>query len=626
MDISLAGWTTLGTLALVFAALAFTSLAPDAALVGGLAILLVSGVLSPSEALAGFSNEGMATVAVLFIVGAGVRETGGVEIIANRLFGRPKSETGAVARLIFPVAAISAFMNNTPLVAMLVPAVADWAKQLRIPASRVMIPLSFAAILGGTCTLIGTSTNLVVNGLLISTADAEVRGTGTTDLPRGLAMFDVTWVGLPSALLGCAYILVFGRWLLPDRRPAISRQDDPREYTVEMLVAPDSPLVGKSIEQAGLRHLEGMYLAEIDREGSVMPAVSPAERMRANDRLVFVGVVDSVVELRRIRGLVPATDQVFKLSGAGERKLVEAVVSDTCPIVGKSIRDGRFRSVYNAAVIAVARNGERVRGKIGDIELHPGDQLLLECHPSFAEQQKNSRDFYLVSAIENSTPPQHERALVAVGILLGMVGVVTLAESDFLSAESSASPFLKSLLSLLSNVSMLKAAFVAAALMIVTGCASIGVARRSIDWSVLVAIAASFGLGAALEKTGAAKAIGGQLIDLAGGNAWITLGALYILTVIVTELITNNAAAALMFPFALATARNLEANPMAFVIVVMMAASAGFATPIGYQTNLMVYGPGGYRFTDYVRIGVPLDLLIGLVTVGIAPFVWPLHP
>jgi di/tricarboxylate transporter len=443
-----------------------------------------------------------------------------------------------------------------------------------------------------------------VNGLLIAAADAEVAGVGHSDLPRGLGMFDVTWVGLPSTLIGCAFVILVGRWLLPDRRSAISRLDDPREYTVEMLVAPDSPLIGKTIETAGLRHLEGMYLVEIDREGTVMPAVSSREKLRANDRLVFVGVVDSVVDLRRIRGLVPATDQVFKLEGTGQRKLVEAVVSDSCPLVGKSIRDGRFRSNYNAAVIAVARNGERLRQKIGDIVLHPGDQLLLECHPSFAEQQRNSRDFYLVSAIEDSAPPDHERAILAVSILLGMVAIVTASQT---------------------NMSMLKASLVAAALMIITRCVSTGVARRSIDWSVLISIAASFGLGSALEKTGAAKAIGGGMIDVAGGNALGTLIVLYLLTIIVTELVTNNAAAALMFPFALATARTLEANPMSFVIVVMMAASAGFATPIGYQTNLMVYGPGGYRFTDYVRIGVPLDLLIGAVTVAIAPLVWPFY-
>ncbi|MGD9647882.1 MAG: SLC13 family permease, partial [Pirellulales bacterium] len=479
---SIEGWFTIAVVGLVLLALMLTQLAPDVILVGGLVVLLLSGILAPDEALAGLSNEGMVTVGVLFIVGAGVRETGSVDWLAQRLFGRPQGKTSVVVRLMLPVAGLSAFMNNTPLVAMLIPAVADWAKQLRVPVSRVMMPLSFAAILGGTCTLIGTSTNLVVNGMLIRAAEKQ------PDLPAGLSMFEITWVGLPAALVGMGFIALVGTRLIPDRRPPISRQDDPREYTVEMLVAPDSPLVGKTIEQAGLRHLEGVYLAEIDRDGTVLPAVSPQERLRHGDRLIFVGIVESVVELRKIRGLVPATDQVFKLSApATERTLVEAVVSDTCPNVGRTIREGRFRTTYNAAVIAVARNGQRLRQKIGDIVLRAGDTLLLESHPSFAVQQRNNRDFFLVSTVEDSTPPRHERALLSLGILLGMVVVVTLGQSGWLAGTP------------LAGVTMLKAALAAVALMLLTRCVSVSTARRSIDWSVLLAIAASFGIGTALE-------------------------------------------------------------------------------------------------------------------------------
>jgi len=487
------------------------------------------------------------------------------------------------------MAAISGFMNNTPLVAMMIPAVSEWAKKYRLAVSKLMIPLSYAAILGGTCTLIGTSTNLVVAGFI------EKSG-----LPP-LGMFEITWVGLPCAVVGLAFILAVQNWLLPDRRAAISGLDDPREYTVEMLVAPDSPLAGKTIEQAGLRHLEGVFLAEIDRAGYILPAVSPQEPLRAGDRLVFVGVVDSVVDLQRIRGLVPATDQVFKLeSPRSSRCLIEAVVSNSCPLTGKTIRDGRFRSIYNAAVIAVARNGERLQMKIGDIVLRAGDTLLLEAHPSFADQQKNSRDFFLVSRLENSNPPRHERALLAMGVLVAMVAAVTTGV-----------------------LSLLQASLVAAGAMIVTRCCTTNQARRSIDWEVLLAIAASFGLSGALESTGAAEVIAQSMIGLAGGRPWLTLAVVYAITLVATELITNNAAAALMFPLALAAASSLGVSYVPFVIVVMMAASAGFATPIGYQTNLMVYGPGGYRFSDYMRIGIPLDLLVGVVAVLLAPLFFP---
>ncbi len=578
---------------LIFVLLAITAIPPDVILVGGVVLLMLTNILTPGEALSGMANEGMITVGVLFIVGAAMRDTGGVEWITNRLFGRPKTPTTAVARMMMPTIGLSAFMNNTPLVAMLIPAVGDWARKLQMPVSKFMIPLSYAAILGGTCTLIGTSTNLVVQGLVIK---EHIKG-----LEDGLGMFDITWVGIPSALLGLAYIVLSSRWLLPDRKPALSMQTDPREYTVEMEVAEDSPLVGKTIEQAGLRHLPGVYLAEIDRDGIVMPAVSPQETLRADDRLLFVGVVESVVDLQRIRGLMPATDQVFKLKEPRlQRCLIEAVVSNSCPMVGRTIRDGRFRNIYNAVVVAVARNGERLHKKIGDIVLRPGDTLLVEAHPSFADQQRNSRDFFLVSRIDESTPPRHDRALIALTLLLALVFAVTMEW-----------------------ISMLKGAMLVAGIMMLTRCVSLRGARRSVDWEVLVAIAASFALGTALEKTEAAKEIADRTITMAHGDPWISLAVVYAITLIVTELITNNAAAALMFPLALATARNLDVNVMPFIIVVMMAASAGFATPIGYQTNLMVYGPGGYRFSDYVKIGVPLDILIGIITVLIAPFVWP---
>ncbi len=580
---------TLGVTGLIFLLLIVSKVTPDVILIGAVTLLLLMGILTPGEALAGMANEGMITVGVLFVVGAAVRETGGVDFIAARLFGRPKTQTGALARLMLPTMGLSAFMNNTPLVAMLIPAVTDWARQNRWPVSRFLIPLSYAAILGGTCTLIGTSTNLVVQGMLIKS------------LGHGLEMFDISWVGVPAALLGGAYILAVAPWLLPDRRPAISMQDDSREYTIEMQVEPDSPLVGKTIEKAGLRHLPGVYLAEIDRDGVVLPAVSPQEELRGGDRLLFVGIVESVVDLQRIRGLVPAADQISQLSAPRpQRCLIEAVVSNSCPLVGKTIRDGRFRNVYNAVVVAVARNGERLHMKIGDIVLRAGDTLLVEAHPSFADQQRNSRDFFLVSRLEDSNPPRHDRALIAVVLMLIMVVSVSFEW-----------------------ISMLKAAMLTAGLMIFTRCITTDAARRSVDWEVLLAIAASFALGTALEKTGAARQIADEMISLAGNNPWVSLAVIYAITLIVTELITNNAAAALMFPFAMDTASGLEANYMPFVVAVMMAASAGFATPIGYQTNLMVYGPGGYRFSDYVKIGVPLDILIGVVTVGLAPLVWP---
>ncbi|MGV3605034.1 MAG: SLC13 family permease [Planctomycetaceae bacterium] len=573
--------------------LTFSNLATDLVLIGSVVILLITNILTPAEAFKGMSNEGMLTVAVLYVVSAAVRETGGVDWIALKMFGRPKSQLGAITRLMFPTMTLSAFLNNTPLVAMLIPAVNDFSKRQKIPASKLMIPLSYAAILGGTCTLIGTSTNMVVDGLVKK----------TEGLPP-LHMFDISWVGIPAAIIGGLFMVFAAHYLLPDRSAGVSRQDDPREYTVEMQVETDSPLVGQTIEHAGLRHLPSLYLAEIDRDGVAIPAVSPQEVLQGGDRLLFVGAVESVVELQRIRGLVPATDDVFKLKAPRtQRCLIEAVVSNTCPGIGKTIRESRFRSQYNAVVVAVARNGERLHQKIGDIELSAGDVLLVEAHPSFAEQNRNSRDFFLVSQVEDSSVRRHDKAFLAIGLLVGMVILMSL-----------------------NIIPTILITLVVAGLMLLTKCISISAARKAVDWEVLVAIAASFALGEALERTGAAKLIANSATNIAGGSPWWTLAMLYLVTLIVTELITNNAAAALMFPFAISMAKGLGVSHMPFVITVMMAASAGFATPIGYQTNLMVYGPGGYRFSDYLRVGVPLDILIMIVTVILAPLAFPFTP
>ncbi|ADI13331.1 SLC13 family permease [Truepera radiovictrix] len=570
--------------------LIFTRVGADIVLVSGVTLLLLTGILTPSEALSGLANEGMVTVGVLYVVVAGLRETGAIGWLGTRLFGRPKSLPGAQLRMMAPITALSAVLNNTPLVAMMIPAVGDWAKRQNLAPSKLMIPLSYAAILGGTCSLIGTSTNLVVYGLM----------TERTELRFGL--FDIAWVGVPCAVVGITLVVLFHRWLLPDRRSAIGQQGDPREYTVEMLVEEGGPLVGKTIEEAGLRSLPQLYLAEIDRGGRVIPAVGPQELLQGGDRLLFVGIVESVVDLHKVRGLIPAPDQLFKVTTPRPRRiLVEAVVSNTAPLVGKSVREGRFRSLYNAVIIAVARNGERINRKIGDIVLQPGDTLLLEASPEFAQAHRNSRDFFLVSRIENSNPPRHERALLALGILLGMVATVTLGW-----------------------LSMLQAALLAAGLMLVTRCITGSVARRSVDWQVLIVIAASFGLGRALEVTGAAETIASSLVALAGGDPYLSLVMIYLITMLFTELITNNGAAVLMFPIALATATGLGANFAPFAICIMMAASASFSTPIGYQTNLMVYGPGGYKFTDYFRAGIPMNLTMAAVTLLIAPRVWPL--
>jgi di/tricarboxylate transporter len=586
---SFEAWLTLGVLLVVLILLAATSISADFAMLGALTFLMVAGVITPREGLAGMAEPAMITVAALFIVAAGIRETGALHLVTERALGRPRSLLRAQLRMMIPVAGISAFMNNTPLVAMLLPVVTDWAKKMALSPSKLLIPLSYATILGGLATKIGTSTNVIVSGLML------------THLGRPMDMFQLAALGVPAAIAGILYMVLASRFLLPDRKPALIQLQDPRAYTVEMMVEPGSALEGKSIEEAGLRHLSGMYLMEIDRNAQIITAVGPETKLMGKDRLIFVGIVESVVELQRIRGLLPATNQVFKLDAPpGERCLVEAVVSDTCPVVGKSVREGRFRNLYGAAVIAVARSGERIQKKIGDIVLQAGDTLLLSAHPAFVDQQKNSRDFFLVSPVEGSTPVRHERGYLALGILAAMVlGLTLQVRGEVVVALS------------------------AAALMILTRCCSPSGARRSLDWGVLLVIAASIGLGAAMQKTGADRGVAEGLVGLAGTNPYVVLTVLYGVTMVFTEALSNNTAAVIMFPIALATARSLGADSMPFIMSITVAASCGFATPIGYQTNLMVYGPGGYRFSDYVRFGGILNLIVWAITVTIAPRVWP---
>ena len=506
---------TLSVISLCFGLLVFSRFPADIILSAGVAVLLILGIISAEEALTGMSNEGMATVAVLFIVARGLAQTGVVGWISSTMLGRPSNTGSAQLRLMLPVAGLSTVLNNTPVVAMLVPAVSDWAKRNNLSVSQLMIPLSYAAIIGGTCTLVGTSTNLVINGMLTTEMDSD-----------GLAMFDLAWVGLPSVLVVVAFTIAFSRWLLPDRgdtNPQVF--EDARQYIVEMEVEEDSPLDGQSIEDAGLRQLPGMYLIEIDRAGSLITAVSPREILRTGDHLIFAGDVRSVVDLKNIHGLKVAEQQVFKLnSGANSRCLVEVVISPSFPSLGKTVRAIGFRNLFAAAIIAVARDGERIKTKIGDIELRAGDTLLLETHDEFVRQQRYNKNFLLVSEIENSRPVRHEQRNVAAAIMLAMVLVVTLG---FLS--------------------MFKAAVIAGGLMVATRCIKIQEARQSINWQILLTIAASIALGGAMDKTGAATAIAETLVGLVAGSPLGTLIMLFAITALFSAIISNLAAAVLLF-------------------------------------------------------------------------------
>jgi di/tricarboxylate transporter len=580
---------TAGVVVCLLAALIATRIPVDVLFVAALTVLLVAGVVTPAEGLAGFANEGVLTVAVLYVVVSGVRETGGVQRISRALLGRPRHLVGAQLRLTLPVAFFSAFLNNTPVVAMMIPAVRDWAKAHDLPVAKLMIPLSYAAMLGGMGTLVGTSATLVAHGLLI-----QHRGTG-------MGFFEIAWVGVPVAVAGLAFMLATSRWLLPSHEPDKPTFGDPREYTVEMTVDEGGPLVDRTVAQSGLAEDSGLQLVELHRDGEVYLVAAPELRLHAGDRLVLAGAVDSVVDLQRRHGLTPAKDQVFKLDAPRtERVLIEAVVSNSSPLVGRSLRRGRFRTRYGAVVIAVARDGGRVIGNLSDIVLRPGDTLLLEATPAFEERHRHSRDFFLVSTVPDSRPLRFDRAVLAIAVLGAVVASAAIG-----------------------LLSMLQAALLGALAMLATRCMTVEAARTSVNWQVIIAIASSIGVGSAMEASGLAATVAAWVVGAVGATPFLGLVAVFFLTSVFSELVTNNAAVVLMFPVATSVAASLGADPMPFVIAIVVAAAGAVATPIGYQTNLMVYAAGGYVFADFLRAGLPLLVVTAVVALTVIPRVWP---
>lgn len=591
------GWEAVLTLVVVVGMLValVRELAPSEVLVAGAAVGLAAfGELADAERLpnvaevaASMGNPGLATVGVLFVVVAGLTQTRALERPTRWLIGSPKGPRAAQLRLVAPVLALSAFVNNTPVVAMFLPIVDGVSKRTGIPGSQLYLPMAYAATFGGVCTLIGTSTNLVVNGLW-------TKETGV----QGLALFDLAWVGVPAAFVGVAVMQLLAPRLLASRKPAIDSEANLRQYSVEVRVVEGGPYEGKTVEEAGLRRLPRLYLVGIERGGEVQAPVSAKRRLFGGDVLSFVGDVDSVVDVCRYDGL--AVVQPDAKSRPPSARLIEAVVSDTCPLLGTTIRDAHFRSRYDAAVVAVARGAERVTGRLGDIELRAGDTLLLEAGDDFLATHGRSRDFFLVSGVGGSEAPRSERANLALLFFGMMVLLASTGVCDLLTAGS-----------------------LAAMAMVATGCCGLEQAKNSIDWSLLVTIAGALGIGAAMQQSGLAQAVAANVVGLSGGSAWGALLAVYVVAMLLTELVTNNAAAVLVYPVAVSTARSLGVSETPFVVALMVAASAGYATPFGYQTNLMVYGPGGYRFIDYVRLGVPLDLAYLVVTVALTPLVFP---
>lgn len=536
-------------------------------------VLLVANVITPQELLKGLSNQQIIIIFLLVLVTAGIRMIYGNELF-TRLFSKDLPPKKFLFRMMVVTSSVSAFLNNTPIVAFMIPYVKDWADKTGNSSSKFLIPLSFATILGGMVTVIGTSTNLVLNGLV-----------SEYNLPL-LEFQDFLYLGILVTLSGWTYLYFVGYRLLPSHKENIdSVRQNLKEYIVETLVFKGSPLVGKSVRDAGLRKLQDLFLVEILRGGEIISPVSPEEVLEENDLLFFSGNTESIYNLiREDNGLsIPKQDN---LEQQGQFNFIEAVIPSGSDLTGVRIKDSDFRNRFNASIVAIHRNGKRVSGKVGEMPLAGGDFLLLLA----GDQVKNTsgdKDLFFLSV------PQQIKSVKPKWY--GWAGVVSFA--ILILGISGLVPLFTTCLILLTGMIFFKIL-------------NISEIKRNLDLSLLVVLVCSLAIGMALEKSGTAELIARGLIGSV--KSWgpvAVLSTLFLVTIILTSLITNAAAVSIVFPIAMSMAEQMQLSYTPFFVAIAFAASGDFMTPIGYQTNLMVYGPGNYTFRDFFKVGTPLTII-----------------
>jgi len=545
------------------------------------------GILTPKEMLSGFANEQIFVIILLLLIGDIIKRTGILEAIFDRIFQKARTMKGFMGRMMLLISTFSAFLNNTPLVAIMMPYVNNWSERNNISPSKLLMPLSFAAILGGCATLIGTSTNLIVSSM---TADQTIMG----DV-RQLNIFDFSIVGVPMIVIGLIYLYFYSDKLLPEKKDAISDfSSNRREYLVEAQVRKNSPLIGKTIEEAELRNLKGLFLVEILRNDYRIKAVSPDVILQQDDILIFAGDTRTIAEMVNSKsGLtLPSVGMMHKKKKA---EVVEIVISQNSSLINKTVKEVRFRAKYDAAVIAVHRNGEKISGKIGEIVLKPGDVLLLFTGEDFVNRTAHTHDFYFISKVRDFRKVEGYKVAIVFGGLFAAI---------ILSAFHVISLFMGLLVIIL-------AAFV-------FKIANPKDLPKAIDYDLALIIVLSLALGVAMRKSGAADLVADTIISvfMPLGKVGLLFG-IYLITAFLGAYIGNKAAVALIFPISLTMAANLDLPAMPFILIVSFAAAANFMTPVGYQTNLMVYGPGGYSFKDFFRLGFPLTIIYMFVTIAI---------
>jgi len=590
-------WITLVVLIATFGLLAFDRLPTAAAMGAAVGVLLLTNVVDQGEALSGLSSSAPITIAALYVLAGAATVTGALSPLIDRVLdGSPKrtsadparASRARLGRLAVASGALSGILPNTPLVALAAPRVVTWCRRSGVSASPYLIPLSYAAVFGGVITVIGTSTNLVVSDLLVAQGGEP------------LGVFEITGVGLPIAAVGIAVLVLTAPRLLRNRRSAGSDGAvAAQSYTIALRVDADGPLVGQTVDAAGLRHLQGVFLAGVERAGTVVTA-RPGTVLSGGDVCYFAGDVIDVVDLLEVRGLSSAEHN--HLVGAGDRPdsgLFEAVISERSELAGATLRDTGFRARYDAAVLAIRRHDDDLPGKLGSVVLRPGDVLLVLATPEFGRQWRGHGDFSVIASLDAPPPVRRDRAGVVIAAIVVMIAAVV------------------------SNVlDLMEASLLAAAVLVATRIISVTEARRAVNLNVVLTIAMSISLGTAVAVSGLAAEMASVLGS--AGDPFGDVGrlvAVLLATMILTELLSNNAAAALMLPVALATAVDAGLDPRSFAIVVLIGASCSFLSPIGYQTNLMVYGLGGYKFRDFTIVGAPLSLVTLIMTPIVVPIV-----
>ena len=581
-------WFTLAVITVAVLVLTRDLISPAVTFMGAVVILLVADVLNPAEAFQGFANPAPITVAALYVLARAVERSGALQPIVTVTLGAGRNVRMALARLTVPVAAASAFLNNTPIIAMLAPQVEEWADQRGDSASRYLMPLSFAAILGGMTTLIGTSTNLVVSGLL----QAEGQDPFT--------MFELTRIALPIALVALVLNVMLAPNLLPDRIPP--RQEarvGGRSFSVRMIVEPGGPLDGMAVRDVQAALPETARIVYFERGGEGAGQIAPDKVLLGGDFLTLIGDPDAVLDLHEVSGLASSQQPHLPYEFRSARHAYfEAVIASESRLVGRSLADVRFLARYQATVVAIHRAGEPVRGGLAQEPLKRGDTLLVISDRGFGDRWRDRNDFLLVSRFGATSPEPTAKA----GIVVGIGAVIVLGAG-------------------LGVLPILHLSLLGALALVGFGILTPNQAKDAIDFDVIVVIGAAFGLAAAVEGSGLGLAAAGLVADALGGfGPQAAMAGIIISTIALSSIITNNAAAALVLPIAISTAADFGIDARAAAVAVALSASASFMTPIAYQTNLMVYGPGGYRFGDYARLGTPLTLvvLVALIAATVA--------